>query len=193
MFLIWIIVFEHLSTAPISACAELCAVYVWRLDTQSMGPPSQTTCPAMDRLLKRSRRIGLSSSFCTDWFCGPQFASVRPCSCVGSSGNWTNDSMWLLFRLLNFMPSFWGNEWRIYVAWWAVRVVLGYDVCYGWDIWSSLGGKPIEAAYIFLENLVIIKRETERGGTLVKGMPTTLRLRNVLRRCALSMWSLQNK
>ena len=49
----------HSSMAPILACVELRAVYVCLLDTQLKGPPSQMTWPAMEQLLKRSRRTGV--------------------------------------------------------------------------------------------------------------------------------------
>ena len=57
----------HSSTAPISACAELCTVYVCRFDIQLSRPPSHRTWPVMDLLLKRSRRTGSSFSLGTDW------------------------------------------------------------------------------------------------------------------------------
>ena len=87
MFIMCRIVLVQLSTEPISACAELRAVYVWRLDCHVRGPPNQMTNPAIERLLNSSSNMGSSDSFGTDWSCGPQFVSVKLCSLVGSRGN----------------------------------------------------------------------------------------------------------
>jgi len=94
----------HWSTEPISASVELRAVYVWRLAAQSTGPPSQITKPAMERDLKRSRKIGGSSGCGTDWSCGPQLESVRAVRESGSKGNLTKDSSADEDLLENLMP-----------------------------------------------------------------------------------------
>jgi len=51
-------VFVHSSTELISASQKLRAVYVWCLEDQVSGPPSQMTKPAIERVLNRSSSIG---------------------------------------------------------------------------------------------------------------------------------------
>ena len=67
MFIICWIVLVQSSTEPILACAELRAVYVWRLDWHVRGMLSQMTKPAMKRLLNSSSNMGSLVSFGTDW------------------------------------------------------------------------------------------------------------------------------
>ena len=94
----------HWSTEPISASAELRAVYVWHLAAQSTGPPSQITKPAMEQDLKRSRKIGGTSGWGTDWSCRPQLESVRALRVSGSKGNLMKDSSSEVDLLENLIP-----------------------------------------------------------------------------------------
>ena len=94
----------HSSTEPISALQELRAVYVWRLEVQVSGSPSQMTKPAIERVLKRSSSIGEASGEGTDWSCGPHLALVNGVMIDGFRGNWTKDSIFELFLLENWIP-----------------------------------------------------------------------------------------
>lgn len=60
----------------------------------------------MDRDLNRSSSCGGSLGFGTEASCGPQLASEKGWSLVGSIGNLTNDSINVLRRLEKDIPKF---------------------------------------------------------------------------------------
>ena len=74
------------------------------LDIQKRGPPSHIRYPEMERDLNKSKYVGASVDLGTLASCGPQFASVKVKTLLGSVGNFTNASRLILCLEVNCIP-----------------------------------------------------------------------------------------